>query len=281
MNLVFGLANRLHNYGIRNQVSNPLLLSLKDILDAGITYFDGAEKYGWHPLDLKVISQTPDITLSTKIDAAQYNENKLRILLLSMRKTLASRSRLWIYMHNRVTPKALYQYHKLIRSIGSSIDCLFGVSVYTQSDINILAQSSLVPDMVQLPINLASDLNISHFRRSSVRLIGRSIFLQGLYFSKTIPSTFPTGALVSLDRQEDFFRRASHELKLSKADIIFLAAKQIAQKKGITDLIISSSSIENIHRCIFLNNMKSDCFEIGLPLPKDTYNEFLADPRLW
>ena len=50
--VLYGLANRTKQYGIKKSISDPSKINLGHICNLNIDGFDGAEDYGWNKDDL-------------------------------------------------------------------------------------------------------------------------------------------------------------------------------------------------------------------------------------
>lgn len=285
MQLIFGLANRCKSYGILSSRSKPSTLTLSEIISLGITRFDGAEYYGWHPLDIAEFKLRADLSIATKVNVFAYTPFSFERDIIRFVSKFGCKNSILIYMHNPVTTQSLRQYQWLVSSIVPIDRVGFGISIYSEADLLLIREMLDIcyrPSVIQLPLNLSTSYSQAAFDSIDSRLYARSIFSQGIYFASDI-SFLPKAARFALHLQLQTISHLAHELSLPLDTVIFLACLIRARLLGVECLVLGASTrlrLVNYIRMLNFQDIDNSLYEL-VESSSILYNEVLSDPRTW
>ena len=274
-----------------NRADAPLMPSstafniISDALDAGIRFFDTAAAYGESEArlgDYGVQAKAPDAELSTKIPVAPDDVwmSPIGYRNFVMESLERSRSRL------KVTRFGLLQFHQCTlrflqcRHVGTLMQELLeksachniGIAVYLPEQAQAALEISAVTAL-QIPVNLLdqrfldSSLTLQYERRT-VRLIARSILLQGvLVASAPLPKVAKIAELRKLRELLITGQKAAGgSLESLAFSYVF---GNLAQRLSIA--LLGVDSVESLQKNLTL-------IDRALPLDKEQWEAF-ADSR--
>ncbi|MCQ9200659.1 MAG: hypothetical protein JJ846_007875 [Prochlorococcus marinus CUG1437] len=276
--IIYGLANRSKNYGIKNTFSDPKSLSLKELYDQNFDGFDGAEAYEWNKYDLNFFKSFPNSKIFTKIDLLKVDQEEIEKIIVKHsinRKTYLN----GIYMHNRVSDETLWKYKNLIETVKLKYDIKFGISIYSQDDIKLILENEIKVDILQLPLNLNNLIDTSELVNNGCHIYGRSIFLQGIYFTNEY-QFFRQKTIDKINYQKFILNDLAKKNKMSLGQFLFSSAIHKAKKNQFKGIIIGSTDKKRLIN--YLKNHKKlikvfNYEEYGY----DLVDNVLADPRKW
>ena len=178
--VILGAAQLGFNYGIANQLGQPSLDEARLIFNSaaakGIKKVDTAVAYG---SSQEVIGKTHDDRFELMSKWGEHPAD------LSMTLELLKAEKLNVWMAHRseaiIKNPQLWQRMRDQKEVG--LVHSIGVSVYGISEVQALLDMDIVPDVIQLPVNIFSSIeaeSISKFNELGITIHARSIFLQGL-----------------------------------------------------------------------------------------------------
>ena len=147
-------------------------------------------------------------------------------------------------------------FNDLIKLKKEKIIFNIGVSVYTNDEIKLLIEDSVI-DVIQIPFNLFDNYNergklIEIAKKKKISIHSRSVFLQGLFFKSTS------------DKNKIVKMLKNHLLKINqiandeKITIGDLALNYVLQQQSIDNVLIGVDSITQL-----ISNVESLNFELN------------------
>lgn len=277
--IIFGLANRIKNYGIAKKLSNPEKISLDQIFKIGFDGVDGAENYGWHEKDLEAIIRNTKKNNFTKIELLK-NENLNPAEIIKKYKLNKKYNILTgIYMHDRVSAKSLSLYKRVLLPLRETLPIKTGISIYSQEDVKMIEDNGLPIDILQLPMNINCNIDVSSFINKGCHVYARSIFLQGLFFS-IYGLNLSKKVKKNLDNQKKYLNEKALSNNMDLGQYLFSESIYLCMQKNYKGIVLNSSNIERLtsyihnHKSIIHNESKDDVRYM-------LEDKYLADPRLW
>ncbi len=276
--IIYGLANRSKNYGIKNTFSDPQILSLKELYDQKFDGFDGAEAYQWNKYDLNFFKSFPNSKIFTKIDLMKVDQEEIEKIIV--RHSINKKTYLYgIYIHNKVSNEILLKYKNLIEPFKLKYDIKFGISIYSQNDIKLILKNDINVDILQLPLNINSFIDASELVKTGCHIYGRSIFLQGIYFTNKY-QFFRQEIIDKINYQKDILNDLAKKNKMSLGQFLFSSAIHKAKKNKFKGIIIGSTDKKRLINYLKNHKKLTKVFnykEYGY----DLIDDVLADPRKW
>ena len=277
--VLYGLANRTKEYGIKKSISDPNKFSLGHICNLKIDGFDGAEDYGWNKDDLNFLKKNYTKKVFTKLNIINLSYSEIKNFFKKHKTTSSSNYITGVYMHNKVTPLSLDKYKDLLLPLRSEYRLKVGISVYTQKDLNLILEKGLETDILQLPLNINCSLDASEFIKKGCEVYARSIFLQGIYFHDNY-SMFSSNTIKNIIKQKKILSEMAQINNTNLGQFLFSNAIYNSRKLGYKGIVIGSSNKTRIES--YLSNHKKLIKEISLhEFGYDLVDSFLADPRKW
>ena len=279
MDIIYGLANRCFSYGIKDSSSFDSVESLDELVSIGIHRFDGAESYGWLLNDLLFFSHDDSIKVSTKI-MLEHLKNYVHnhdypVSLFSVPKNNID----IIYLHDRVTGDLLTEFNHLLKSHKSLSDYKWGLSIYTNLDIDLIEMYRPSCTYIQVPFNPLTRLDILRLIKMGYKVVIRSIFHQGVYFA--LNSLLITGFdEYRFLKHRSKLLKLSYELEISLGQLLFSYALINADLLGCSGVIVGSSSIRRLQSYILKHESTLNHLDISL-IDDAWYSEKNIDPRNW
>lgn len=283
MKLAIGTAQFGMEYGIANQSGKTTQKEISSILslacDNGINTVDTAKAYGnseeaiGKSLDDKEKSQWNIITKVDNCDGsiAEMILDSANKLTIKPHALLAHSSDLFLHKKFR---------EELIFSKKDNLVSKIGVSIYNEKEINQIMLSDLIPDIIQVPINILDTRlyrsgKLKLLKEKGVEIHARSIFLQGLFFLEKdlLTSRFPE-VLPAIEKLRLIASEA--EVTLPELSLLWLASLGEVDKIiiGIDNTKQLKAHLMTIKKTInpdVFNDALSICFE----------NESILNPSLW
>ena len=277
--IIFGLANRTKKYGIANKLADPEKISLDKLFGIGIDGVDGAENYGWHQKDLKIISKNPEKSHFTKIELIKNENLNLEEIIKKYKLDKKCEFLNGIFMHDRVSTKSIYLYKKILLPLKQLLPLKIGISIYNQEDLKIIEDNNLAIDILQLPMNINCNIDASSFVKKGCHVYARSIFLQGIFFSN-YNLDLNEQVKKRLDYQKNYLNKKAKLNNMDLGQYLFSESISLCKKKKYKGIVLNSSNIKRIgsyihnHKSLIINKHKD---ELGYKM----MDRYLADPRLW
>lgn len=276
--ILYGLANRCHKYGIKKNISKASLNPLDSILKIcdGV---DGAEKYDWDFDDLKILRNNLKSINYTKIDIYKYDLNKLLRLVKKHSNIYGKTYLKGIYIHNNIDQRMIEKYNLMSSFIKEKLKLQIGFSIYSQDDLNFIIKNNLSFDILQIPYNINIKIDINTLRNLKSDIYVRSIFLQGVYFVE-LKNKFSDKIIEKIKLQKEVLLKKAYEYNLDLGQYLFSKSISFCKDNGFKGIIIGSSSIERIKSYI-INHKFVDTNTDYLDNRFDIISDYLADPRKW
>ena len=159
------------------------------------------------------------------------------------------------------------------------IQC-FGVSLYNEDEINVVLESDLKPDIIQIPMNI---LDTQLYRRGVLRKIFdkgieihvRSAFLQGLFYLSAMDLEKRFSDVVP---QLDNLKTIAGNVGLTLAELSLL---WLTSLKEVSKVIIGVNNVNQLkaHLETLKKNVDESIFEEALSIHYE--NENILNPSLW
>jgi|TARA_B110000495_G_C23015999_1_gene601801 aryl-alcohol dehydrogenase-like predicted oxidoreductase len=156
----------------------------------------------------------------------------------------------------------------------------FGVSLYTKKEILSVLESKILPDIIQLPLNildskLYKDGIIRKIYNKKIEIHVRSVFLQGLFYlsAKDIKNRFP-------DAYSTIYRlkKIASKAKVSIAELSLLWVLSLDEIKKIIIGVENSDQLK-MHIESFKKSISQDLFKEALRISYN--NKYVLNPSLW
>ena len=271
----------VENYGFSsNDLPKDKIKFLEKSFNIGIKSLDTSPRYGNSE---RIIGNFIDKTkqrpfVSSKIDGLKKNDNHSPRKMIESVKRSLDRMRIPFldvcYLHQNdldiISDPYVHEGLIELKEIGLIKNC--GTSIYKFEELDYTVESALY-DFIQVPINI---LDTSYYDRiidyqTEIRIIARSIFLQGIFFHPaSIKEKIKENKLLLQYLQKITTICESYGFDLNIGCIAFIHALE-----RIEQLIIGTSSIENL---------KSNFGSLNQELNKDTIDEIYEiskDPKPW
>lgn len=190
--VILGTAQLGFRYGIANTSGQPSIEEAKNILRSasshGIIKLDTAVAYGSSQEVLGKIHDSRFGLMSKWGDHPSELSTTLELLKTEKLET-------WMAHRSKIILKNPEFWKSMLIQKDSGLVGAIGVSVYRISEVEALLEADIVPDVIQLPINILSHEeteSILRIRRLGISIHARSIFLQGLFLCnpKSLDSFF-------------------------------------------------------------------------------------------
>ncbi len=276
--ILYGLANRCINYGIKNSRSKSDLIPLDKILGVcdGV---DGAEKYKWDPNDLSILKNYPGMSHFTKIDIKKNNLDQIIKIIQSHSQENNSTYLKGFYIHNKVDENTIDIYKKYRELLKNRFDIKMGFSIYKQEEVNLIKENELILDILQIPHNFNVEIDLSSLDINTCHVYLRSIFLQGAYFSN-INNKFNKKTISRITKQKSLLSNIASSMGFELGQYLFSEAVSYCKLKKYKGVVIGSSSINRLFSYV-RNHKFIKTFEINRINNSDIIDDHLADPRKW
>ncbi len=276
--VIYGLANRCEPYGLKNSVSDPNFLPLKNILEH-FDGIDGAENYKWNKNDLLDLKNSNSICNFSKIE---ITENKLDKLISALSKHSLDNGSSYLkglYVHNEINEKIIDIYNFIRPLIKKKYNIKLGFSIYTQKEIDLILSRNVECDILQMPFNINVNLDASKLKEKGCEIYLRSIFLQGAYFAN-LTNKFSKSVIEKLEEQKKYLFLKAKDYNLSLGQYLFSEAISFCKFKNYKGIVIGSSSLKRIVNYFsnykFVKIQDRNSQEISL-----LRHPYLSDPRKW
>ena len=253
---------------------------LEDSYKAGICSIDTSPRYGNAEKIIgdfyKNINDKP--LISSKIDGLKKNNHQSPSFMIESVKRSIDRMKLnklnVCYLHQNeldiISDPYVHEGLEVLKEMNLIDYC--GASIYSFEELNFTISSSLY-DFIQVPINI---LDTSYYDRiveskSKIKIVARSVFLQGILFhNKLISKKIKNNEVMleSLDMLEALCN--DFGVKLSTACVAYLVSLE-----NIEHIIIGTTSINNLKA-----NISSSNYELDKNLIK-MISEIAAGPKSW
>jgi len=156
----------------------------------------------------------------------------------------------------------------------------FGVSLYNEVEINLLLESEIKPEVVQLPMNildarLYKNGLLNQLFENGIEIHIRSVFLQGLfYLSKDDLNERFKDVNPGLDALKSIAKKA--ELTLAELSLLW-----VASIKEVDKVIIGVDNVDHLktHLTTIDKNINSSVFDEALSINYE--NEYIINPTNW
>lgn len=268
--VILGAAQLGLKYGIANQHGQPSIEEARQILESsaenGIKRIDTAIAYGssqavlgqihGNRFDLmsKWVEHPSDLSMSLEL----LKSEKLDVWMAHRCDVILKNPSLWGIMQDQ-------QAKGLVNSIG--------VSAYGTSEVQALLEVDIVPDVVQLPINVLSKVEIEaieKFKEVGITIHARSIFLQGLLLCnpRSLDSFFEPIKPWLEALSNSFSTRQSRVQALIQA---------VQDEPAIDFVVLGAESSIQIHEWFDSNVNETE----ELPSIPDSLPERILNPTMW
>lgn len=157
-----------------------------------------------------------------------------------------------------------------------------GISIYDEEDLNIFNTYSKFK-IIQLPFNI---LNMQLYNKAiklktKPNIFIRSIFLQGLFFSKKKPLNISAGEMQKIKKITNFqFKKFN---RINVYDFLLAFARYVVNNS--TKLIVGIDNLEQLYylRCLleYKKLKKKEFFQVCNIYKKIKFNKVITDPRKW
>ncbi len=278
---ILGTATFSKNYGIANKKDStnnrtPILL-LREAASLGITMLDTAPAYGESEQIIGMYHKSQkQFTTFTKISTLDKNL-AIESVQMSIRNLYVKKLQgVYFHNHNELIRAKKDDVRRLIDKLkASNLTEKIGASVYTEQEIEYLAESYPEISLYQVPENildrrLVGSKLINDLARNGYIFHVRSIFLQGLILMdvKEIPE-----ALSVVRGNIEELKKNAISTGVSVRDLCINYAKTITWSSGI---VIGASNVIQLRES--LNYERINLQDVALPesLPPN-----FCDPRLW
>ena len=281
--VILGTAQFGMNYGINNNKGKVSVKEIFKILDycakIGINYIDTAFDYGDSESTIGQYLKNNSNVKFKIITKVSHSSKNIEDSLFKSLSNLKVDSIDTILFHSKES------FNKLENEIGNLIGkhknlyfSNFGVSVYSNEDVYDILKYDFI-DTVQLPFNIFDNYNyrenvFKELNKKNIKLLVRSIFLQGLFFKpvELIPRSLRPlkPALIKLNELSKKYNLTINELSLS---YVF--------NQNIDGILIGCDSLKQLKENIKSLKILID-HEIIDEIEKIKINHIsMLDPRNW
>lgn len=279
LEILLGLANRNFKYGLKSTLSNPDNFPLSKVYPNYVDYFDGAELYGWNSKDINFFKKLIKPCTFTKFDLRIHSFDFIKAKIENQKNNFGDLFLKGIFVHNSPDKNTLENYKKLYDELKGKYSLELGFSIYTQKEIDILLSNQINLDVLQIPMNININLDVSELIKNDCKIYARSIFLQGAYFTDKI-FNFTQKTQEKLKVQKKYFDNLSRLYNMDIGQYLFSEAITKASFNKFKGIIIGSSSFTRLktycenHKAIRIEEIFSDNRHAIV-------DQYLSDPRLW
>lgn len=285
--IILGTAQFGTEYGINNQSGRISKKKIFEIFETaisnGINSLDTAEAYG-NCYDLIKEFNTFnnfDLNLYSKLNSKK---------LISIKSLEDHISKSLDHLNQKYFEGYMFHSYQALKSYPHFFEDLLkikekgyikniGISLYTNDEINDVAQNYDQFDFIQSPFNLLDNEikrkdTFTKLIEKNIKIQVRSVFLQGIFFmdSKNIPETI--GPLVP------YLKRLRSIAKTLNTDMETMALNYVSKKKYIDQIVIGIDNINHLKKNIkVLFNQNNFC---SSEIDKiSVYEEELLNPINW
>jgi len=269
------------DYGIANQKGQVSKNEIQSILDfasgSGIDTLDTAKVYGNSEQSIgNYLKQSENSwSIITKVDG---EKNVLEQIIDSTKK-LTVTPKIVLAHSPEVYLNESFQ-RELQDAKENKFIQYFGVSLYNEEEINQVLETDLIPDVVQLPMNI---LDTRLYRcgvleklfNKGIEIHVRSVFLQGLfYLSETDLEARFKDVVPYLDKLR--FIAAKSELTIAELSLLWLASL-----KEVSKIIVGVDNVNQLraHLETIEKNVSSLVYEEALSIHYE--NETILNTSNW
>lgn len=257
-------------YGIANHHGKPDLQSAKAIIDTafanGVIRLDTATAYGSSQLTLGKLHENRFSIQSKWLEHPEELDTTLRDLRLNgIDSWFAHRSALllehppfWEIMQSQ-------KKSGLVKSLG--------VSIYSPTEMDALLDLDIIPDVVQMPINILSHPDeefMTRMKEQGIQIQARSIFLQGLFLSN--PNTLSS----FFDPIKPWLTQFSKTFPTDLAKVAILV-RWVLENSGSDFVVLGAEHPSQIADWIQALDSESEKFIVSPPELPDR----ILNPSLW
>ena len=281
--LVIGGANFKNKYGINNKHLNQKKLNniLNYALKNNILQIDNAEAYD----SIEEINKFSDVLKSFRIDNKISNpkENQHHFFNYFYKNLEIINCKQYniFYIHNIDVLRKSYK--NLLKDIFYLRDRGFinhiGVSIYEINELKKILKI-FTPNYIQVPVNLLDSeflltKNLSFIKKNKIKIIGRSLFLQGLLLTKKEPTNLKLKNI--FNHKNNIFKKNKYNL-----NTLELCVVPFLKNKNIDKLIIGVESKDHIQMIKNIENKLNEYPKINLDFFKyDKKDKYLLKPKNW
>lgn len=281
--LVIGTASWGQNYGLFNgNGANQLEAKkiLKVAFDAGISSVDTAPSYG-NSEEILGNCHASNLGIFTKVDGLWFESSDS----FAYEELKSSLGRLGVSHITGLTFHSATSFFRdpsralslVSRALDEGLAKEWGVSVYESDEVERLLEIS-TPNYIQAPVSIVDRRFISgelstKMLESSVRLQGRSVFLQGLLLNGAagLPEYF--------SKHRELFRSYERIAASAGVSMLSLALEPILQAESVDSLVVGihdSNQMQNLIDVVF-----GEGPVVALDLIPQCSDLELIDPRRW
>lgn len=233
--LSFGTVQLGLNYGISNTKGKPTQKTADDIIHYlqtnDIDCFDTAVAYGNSEEVLGHALTTHDnVKLISKIKSDFFITNLEETVLKSLKNLKATKLFGLLLHDSELLPTWNSQFTEIVTSLQEKgvID-FFGISIYTSHEFDMAIENPIIK-IIQIPFNLfdqraVNDRWFEKAKKANKLIFIRSIFLQGLFFMKSVQLT---GNLTEAAPYLEEINKISQELDLSVGELAMAYIDSVA-----------------------------------------------------
>lgn len=257
-------------YGIANRHGKPDLQLAREIIDSayanGVYHLDTATAYGTSQLTLGQLHEDRFSIQSKWLDHPGELDSTLRDLRLTgIDAWFAHRSQL-LLEHPRFWE--IMQSQKESGRVSS-----LGVSIYHPSEMDALLDLEIIPDLVQMPMNILSHPSekfILRLKEKGIQIQARSIFLQGLFLSN------PSSLSSFFDPIKPWLTQFSQSIPSDSSKVSFLV-QWVLENTGADFVVLGAENPLQIKDWFQAHDSKSENLMVStLELP-----ERILNPSMW
>lgn len=281
--LALGTAQFGLDYGISNFFGKVKSKKIEEILNYahanGIDTIDTAKSYGFAEQRIGSYlkkNKTSPWKIITKISSVEHIKNQV----IDSKKKLNKRPHAILAHSEKIFRHK--NFIKFVESLKKDPKFFFqiGVSVYNEEEINSVLKSEILPQIIQLPINildqrLFSNRVLHDIASNGISIHARSIFLQGLfYLPKSIWRKKFEDAFSSLERLERI--SIKNNMTLSELSLLW-----VTRLNEIEKTIIGVESVDQLkqHFGSFKKKLNNNALD---EIENINYNnENILNPALW
>ena len=154
-----------------------------------------------------------------------------------------------------------------------------GVSIYEINELKKILKI-FTPNYIQVPVNLLDSeflltKNLSFIKKNKIKIIGRSLFLQGLLLTKKEPTNLKLKNI--FNHKNNIFKKNKYNL-----NTLELCVVPFLKNKNIDKLIIGVESKDHIQMIKNIENKLNEYPKINLDFFKyDKKDKYLLKPKNW
>lgn len=279
--IIIGTAQLYENYGINNKIKNyeknKQNKFLQNIIKQGYCKFDTSISYEKSfPFLLNFLKECEyqKVEVNIKVYENQLDELFLAINEFKLKNVEFTISAYGIDTFKSKKFQKFYLYQKEIKTMG--------ISIY-EDEIDSLLNLNNLPDFVQLPINIVNCdkklfQKLRKLKRKNLKIVARSIFLQGLLFKNS-------SEIKKIENLRDclnYFKLCSEVIKDKSISLALVSFKFAYLNKFIDSHVIG---MEGSNQIDIIENYNFDRISCSLIEKINNLNHFFPkmkkDPRNW